>query len=58
MLFKGSKKKSEKKQMMTAELNQCYTENMDINRLYKMVETNKKLAPSQMYAVNDVKKMR
>ena len=58
MKSKQLKRKREKKQEVENELMECCSENIDINRLYMMVETGEKLTPNRVYPVNDVKRMR
>ena len=35
-----------------------YSENIDVNQLYNIIQPNKKLSTNEIFPVNDVKKMR
>ena len=58
MLPKGTKKSKLKNNFFPNSIAQQYSENIDVNQLYKIIEPAKKLQLHHMCPVNDAKKMR
>ena len=58
MLSRGIKKSKPKNHFLPPLVTQQYSENVDINQLYQIIEPAKKLQLHHMCPVNDAKKMR
>lgn len=57
MLGRGTDKML-KNSKINYELIENYSENIDVNQLYRIIEPSKKLPANEIFPVNDAKKMR